>query len=237
MSFHKYIHPWNHLFNQVQNISITQRLPHGVNLPRSNFWKQRFRWTVMLLGCSFLAYCFENIPYILCDVLPPSKNLSDENRPFQKMCLIILYRKGGTGTHGMGSAVEMLKWNTHQVNSVKLLYYKLFFKVIDEMMSVVPTDTSQRRSPDMDTGGRRLQVSWEGSDGVISRGSCIPETWECGCRNTGEQHRGFMHVPSTGLLSLMLLWPLSDPVHCIHAAEHNSQEGLWAVAQNCTYCK
>lgn len=57
-----------------------------------------------------------------------------------------------------------------------------------------------------------------------------------GYSSTGEQNRGLC-VPPAHLLSLALLWPLSDLVHCIHAVEHSKQEGLWAMTQYCTHCK
>lgn len=50
----------------------------------------------------------------------------------------------------------MLKRNTDQLDSVKYMYYKLFLSVIDEMMSMVPIDTTGDVSgaPDMDAWGR-----------------------------------------------------------------------------------
>ena len=140
------------------------------------------------------------------------------------------------------NTIEMLNWNTDQVNLLKYLCCKLFSSIMDEMIFVVPTDTAVRTglgTLDMDVWRRRLwgklrkkwwgdfqrQLdprdlgTWGSLVGVETQQSkradlCVPLA-----------HATEFNIPPASVWSSLL----------DNAVELSKQEGLLTVTQNCTH--
>lgn len=102
---------------------------------------------------------------------------------------------------------------------------RLFYSVIDETMPKV-TKTLQLKqvlvSPDLEVlEEESVATSDEGSDRMISGGSCTQQPWNV--RHSGKyrtragQYSGSVHAPGTCLPGLAFLYLLTPLVHCIHA--------------------
>ena len=114
-------------------------------------------WTYFeaTLEATFLVTCLVSLDFLLT-ALHISLKLYDFISPFEKLVrlkyafpenVLLMYIIGREEMKLVvfgWNTIEILNWNTDQVNLLKYLCCRLFFIVMDEMIFVVPTDTAVR---------------------------------------------------------------------------------------------